>query len=185
VAYVVPGGAAPDLAALGVNELRSYLSRTLPEYMLPTVVVPLGELPRSPSGKVYRGALPRPDYGAAEQAEAGTEPGTATELAVARIWAEVLRQERVGLQQNFFDLGGHSLLATQVVARVRAAFGVELPLRSFFETPTVAGVAGHIETVHRLVAEAASLGTNNGQAIHAVHEPTMAEAERIEESPDE
>jgi acyl carrier protein len=129
---------------------------------------------------VYRGALPRPDYGAAEQPEAGAEPRTATELAVARIWAEVLRRDRVGIQQNFFDLGGHSLLATQVVARLRVAFGVELPLRSFFETPTVAGVAGHIETVHRLVAEAASLGPDDGQATLAAHEPTMAEADGME-----
>ena len=180
VAYVVPGGTAPDLGALGLSELRSYLSRTLPEYMLPTVFVPLAELPRSPSGKVYRGALPRPDYQTAEQSEVGAEPRTTTELAVARIWAEVLRRDRVGIQQNFFDLGGHSLLATQVVARLRVAFGVELPLRSFFETPTVAGVAGHIETVHRLVAEAASLGPDNGQATLAAHEPTMAEADGME-----
>ncbi len=144
VAYVVPGGGpGSNGSALRVSELRDFLSRTLPAYMLPTVFVPLAELPRSPGGKVYRRALPRPDYTPPER-DAGEGPRTPTEAAIARIWAEVLRQERVGIHANFFELGGHSLLATVLISRVRAELRVELPLRSLFEAPTVAGLAADI-----------------------------------------
>ena len=140
VAYVVPGGETAPSGA----ELRGFLSPTLPQYMTPAVFVPLAELPRSPGGKVYRGALPRPDYGRAEPGEPEAGPRTPTETAIAGIWAQVLKLERVGIHANFFELGGHSLLATQLVSRVRADLRVDLPLRSLFEAPTVAGLAADI-----------------------------------------
>ena len=115
----------------------------LPEYMLPTVLVPLAELPRSPGGKVYRRALPRPDYASALD-ETAVEPRTPTEATIARIWAQVLHLDRVGVHANFFELGGHSLLATRLISRMRAELQVELPLRTLFEAPTVAGLAGEV-----------------------------------------
>jgi acyl carrier protein len=137
VAYVV-GGVEADA-------LRAHLRRSLPEYMVPFAFVPLDRLPLTPNGKLDRKALPAPEYAA--DADRYVAPRTPTEEALAGIWAEVLRLERVGVEEGFFELGGHSLLATRVVSRVREVFGVELPLRALFETPTVAGLAPQVETL--------------------------------------
>jgi acyl-coenzyme A synthetase/AMP-(fatty) acid ligase/acyl carrier protein len=153
VAYIVP---AAEALAPGVDQLRGFLQARLPEHMIPSAFVVLDALPLTPSGKVDRRALPAPD-----QTRAGLEalvtPRTPVEEAIAEIWMAVLKLERVGVHDNFFALGGHSLLATQVVARLRAAFGLELPLRALFETPTVGGLAERIETTTRLLEEVASL----------------------------
>ncbi len=141
VAYVVPVAAEAPLAA----ELKALLRERLPEYMVPAALVELDELPLSVSGKVDRRALPAPAYGSAE--DRYVAPRTATEEVLAGIWAEVLGAERIGVEESFFALGGHSLLATQVVSRARQAFGVEVPLRAFFEAPTVAGLAGRVEAL--------------------------------------
>ncbi|MQS14934.1 amino acid adenylation domain-containing protein [Streptomyces kaniharaensis] len=121
--------------------LRSHLAEQLPGYMVPAAVLVLDALPLTVNGKVDRRALPRPD---ADQAVAGIEyvaPRTDTERRVAAAWCELLGRERIGVLDNFFDLGGHSLLATQLVFRLREEFGTELPLRTLFAVPTVAGVA--------------------------------------------
>ncbi|HEX8149205.1 MAG TPA: amino acid adenylation domain-containing protein [Pyrinomonadaceae bacterium] len=133
-AYVVTGGAADG------PELKEFLSHHLPSYMVPTTFVRMDELPRTISGKVDRKALPTPgeQRGAAHQYVA---PRTPLEEVLAGIWSSVIGIETVGVNDNFFDLGGHSLLATQLLARVNRALGVELPLRSLFEAPTVAGQA--------------------------------------------
>ncbi len=143
VAYAVPQpGAAPPVW----SEVRQELARSLPEHMLPSTLEVLEALPLTRSGKVDRRALPAP--GRLTSVEVGA-PRTPVEALVAAVWAEVLGVERVGVEQSFFDLGGHSLLATRVISRLRAACGVELPLRALFEEPTVARLATRAEAALR------------------------------------
>jgi acyl carrier protein len=137
VAYVAGRGGVVAPAA----ELRALLREGLPEHMIPSAFVMLESLPLTPNGKVDRRARPAPERLRPELGETYVAPRTAVEEVLAGIWSEVLGVERIGVEDNFFDLGGHSLLATQVVARVRDAFEVELPLRHLFEEPTVVGLA--------------------------------------------
>ncbi|MFP2929773.1 amino acid adenylation domain-containing protein, partial [Pyxidicoccus sp. 3LG] len=141
VAYVVPTS-TPD-----VSELRTFLSRRLPSYMVPSAFAVLGALPLTPSGKVDRRALPAPEASSAAMGSVYEPPRTPLEESLAAIWAQVLRveKERVGRHDDFFALGGHSLLATQVVARVRSILGVDVPLRALFEAPTVERLAAWLE----------------------------------------
>jgi len=122
-------------------ELRKYLKGRLPEYMIPSAYADLTSPPLTPNGKIDRKALPAPDGARPELEQAFVAPGTPVEEELARIWSEVLGLNQIGIHDNFFDLGGHSLIATQVMSRLRAAFHVELPLRSIFETPTIAGLS--------------------------------------------
>ncbi len=112
--------------------------------MVPSAFVVLESFPLTPSGKIDRKALPAPEALQAPAAAYVAPRGPVEEL-LAGIWAEVLRQERVGAEDDFFDLGGHSLLATQVVSRIRTALGVEVPLQQFFAAPTVAAQAREVE----------------------------------------
>ncbi len=115
--------------------LREHLSSKLPVYMVPSAIVPLLALPITSHGQVDRRALPAPEWhGEAERHEA---PRSATEQALAEIWASVLGVPRVGIRDDFFALGGHSLLVTQVRSRVRSRLGVELPLAALFQHTTV------------------------------------------------
>ncbi len=156
VAYLVPG---PDRSPPGIEELSGFLQGRLPEPMIPSAFVLLDAMPLTPHGKVDRRALPAPEYSRAALADLVT-PRTPVEKEIAGIWMALLKVETVGVHDNFFSLGGHSLLAAQVVARLRAAFGLDLPLRALFETPTVAGLAERIETTTRLLEEVASLTTD-------------------------
>ena len=131
-----------DNGQLTIVDLRQFLKERLPDYMIPSAFVLLDRLPLTPNGKIDRRALPPPALEQSEPAVAGTTP---IEEIVAAIWADVLRLERVGIHDNFFDLGGHSLLATQVIARVRDTFKAEVPLRGLIERPTVAELAASIE----------------------------------------
>jgi amino acid adenylation domain-containing protein len=139
VAYVVADGET--------DALRTHARRILPDYMVPGAFVALERLPLTPNGKLDRKALPAPEL--ASGVEKYVAPRTPVEEVLAGIWAEVLRLERVGVEESFFELGGHSLLATRVVSRVREVFAVELPLRALFEGPTVAEVAGRVEEMRR------------------------------------
>jgi hypothetical protein len=136
VAYVVP---RPGVALDG-PALRASLRGRLPEHMLPGVVVSLGTLPRTPAGKLDRRALPAAE--AQAQTAAPLVPVESDlERRVAAIWCDVLKLERVGAEQAFFDLGGHSLLLVRVHARLEAELGRRLPLMLLFAHPTVRSLA--------------------------------------------
>ena len=141
VGYVV---AKDEIGASG-TELRQYLKRKLPEYMVPAWILEVPELPLTANGKVDRRALPAPRSLFAEDESTSVAPRTLVEELLAAIWADVLKLERVGIDDGFFDLGGHSLLAIQLMARVNDAFRVNLALRVLFEFPTVAGLAEQID----------------------------------------
>jgi amino acid adenylation domain-containing protein len=141
-AYLVARGGEPPAP----EELRGHLRERLPVYMVPSAFVTLDALPLTPNGKVDRRALPAPDAARRDVAGDYVAPRDATEEALAGIWGEVLKRERVGVHDNFFDLGGHSLLATQAMTKLAQHFGVELPLRAIFESPTVAQLAAAVET---------------------------------------
>ncbi|TMC02688.1 MAG: hypothetical protein E6J41_29505 [Chloroflexi bacterium] len=143
-AYVVPlpGRPPPDEAGL-----RGFLRERATEPMVPAVVAVVPELPRLSSGKVDRRAL-RAGAGVAgaEPARAAyADPLPGTETRLAAIWAQVLRTERVGRDDDFFEVGGHSLMALELAARIRDAFGVELPLTVLFDFPTLAALAAEVE----------------------------------------
>jgi amino acid adenylation domain-containing protein len=145
VAYIVPArDAAPQL-----GELREYLREKLPEYMLPSAVVPLKAFPLTRNGKVDRFALPEPDEAGAEAGNLFVAPRTPVEEVVAGIWAQLFGLKQVSTQANFFELGGHSLLVTQVISRVRKVFRVEIQVRSLFESPTVAALSEQVEAEMR------------------------------------
>ncbi|MEV6875780.1 amino acid adenylation domain-containing protein [Amycolatopsis sp. NPDC051128] len=127
-----------DTSAL-VSALRAHVRDRLPQYMVPSAFVILDRLPLLASGKLDRRALPSPDK---QAVAAGRTPRTPVEEVLCGLFAEVLDAPSIGVDDDFFALGGHSLMATRLVARLRAVFGVELQVRSVFETPTVAGLAG-------------------------------------------
>ena len=140
VAYIVPApGARPRLAAL-----LEALSARLPEYMLPAVFVRVPALALTANGKVDRTALPEPDGGNTLRDDV-VAPRTPVEERLVRIVAQLLDIDSVGATDNFFLLGGHSLLGTQLIARLRGAFGVDLPLRTVFDHPTVEALAATVE----------------------------------------
>ena len=123
--------------------LRRHLQEKLPGYMLPSGYVFLETMPLTPNGKLDRKALPMPE--AQVRSEVGEGPRTAVEEILVGIWVNELKLERVSIHDNFFELGGHSLLATQVISRVRESLGINLPLRSLFEAPTIAGLMEQLE----------------------------------------
>ncbi|CRK56719.1 Siderophore biosynthesis non-ribosomal peptide synthetase modules @ Bacillibactin synthetase component F [Alloactinosynnema sp. L-07] len=137
LAYVV----APSGAEARPDVLRRFARERLPEYMVPSAIVALDELPLTVNGKLDRAALPAPDFA---EFGFGRAPRTPQEQILCDLYAQVLGIAKVGVDDDFFDLGGHSLLATRLTARVRAAFGVEVGLRTLFENPTPAGIAGRL-----------------------------------------
>ncbi|HEX7330560.1 MAG TPA: amino acid adenylation domain-containing protein [Pyrinomonadaceae bacterium] len=143
VAYVVGEQGASR------SELRAELKKRLPDYMIPSAIVTLEELPVTANGKLDRRALPAPGNDRSETQGVYVAPHTPEQEVLANIWSRVLRVDRVGLTDNFFELGGHSLLAMQLLSRVRDAFRVELPLRSLFESPTLGELAKTIEAATR------------------------------------
>jgi acyl-CoA synthetase (AMP-forming)/AMP-acid ligase II/acyl carrier protein len=139
IAYFV--AAASDQSP-APSELRDFLRRKLPDYMVPSVFVGLEKLPLTPNGKIDQNALPAPVP--SQQGDGSVEPRNETERTVADVWSVVLNLEGIGIYDDFFELGGHSLLATRVVSRLCSIFGVEIPLRVLFDNPTVVALAEFI-----------------------------------------
>jgi amino acid adenylation domain-containing protein len=135
VAYVVAR------EALSVSELREFLKRRLPEYMIPSAFVMMETLPLTPNGKVDRRALPSPGAMLEETGGTFVPPRNALELQLARVWEEVLKVQPISVTDNFFELGGHSLSAVHLMARVRHLFGADLPLAVLFEGGTIKSLA--------------------------------------------
>ena len=137
VGYVVPReGSSPT-----VESLRQSLKQKLPEYMVPAHFVFLDSIPLTQNGKVDRKALPAPSFGNVPTEGESGEPRTETEKALAEIWSKLLKVERIGIHDDFFDFGGHSLMAMKLVSQIEERFGMNMPLAEFLEAPTIAGLA--------------------------------------------
>ncbi len=126
---MVPVGRSVSPAAL-----REHLRASLPDYMVPSAIIPLDELPLTPNGKLDHRALPEPDL---SPAHARRAPRTPQEEILCGLFAEVLGVERIGIDDNFFELGGHSLLAIRLISRIRLSMDADISIRSLFEAPTV------------------------------------------------
>ncbi len=143
--------------------------------MIPSALVLLDELPLTPNGKVDRRGLPATGQNRAESDKTFTAPRTPVEEVLASDWSEVLKVDKVGTHDNFFDLGGNSLLAVQIVSRIRSAFSIEFPLRSLFEIPTIAEIAAMIEQNQAKRASDPELA----QILREVEAMTEEEAQKI------
>ncbi|MBI4662221.1 MAG: amino acid adenylation domain-containing protein [Verrucomicrobia bacterium] len=166
VAYVATGGHR----SLSFDELRAFLKEKLPSYMIPSIFVSLESLPMTPNGKIDRPALPLPGRSAWREGERYTAPRTALEEILAGIWTKLFGQDRVSIRADFFKLGGHSLLAVQLIARIRTAFKIDLPVRVLFEAPTIEQLAlalirlqaapGRIEAMAQLMKRVKRMSAN-------------------------
>jgi amino acid adenylation domain-containing protein len=137
VGYVSPA----KNQSLVPEELRTFLEQRLPAYMVPAHFVLLGSIPLTPNGKVDRKVLPAPSHRSIPVTTTMDAPSTGAERALAAIWAELLKVDAVGVNDNFFDLGGHSLMVFKALSRIRDVFAVDLPVQDFFENPTIAEIA--------------------------------------------
>ncbi|HID98665.1 MAG TPA: amino acid adenylation domain-containing protein [Thiotrichaceae bacterium] len=135
---------APILTA---SELRDFLNKRLPDYMVPSAFVMLEALPLTPNGKIDHQALPAPDKSQWSHTDNYVAPSTPTEELLARLWHDVLGVQEIGIHDHFFEIGGHSLLATRIISRVRETFKSDVPISVLFDKPTVATLAAHIDSL--------------------------------------
>ncbi|MGF9909648.1 non-ribosomal peptide synthase/polyketide synthase [Brevibacillus porteri] len=148
-AYLIAmGEEKPD-----TEELALYLKETLPDYMIPAGIVWMEAIPLTVNGKIDHRALPTPDWGLLTTQQEYVAPRTPTEEIVANIWTQVLSVDQVGIHDDFFERGGHSLLATQAISRMRQAFGLDMPLRTLFDSPTTAAISEKITALLQGEAE--------------------------------
>lgn len=138
---------------LSTNELRKHLASLLPDYMQPSAFVAVEELPRTPSGKIDRKALPAPDVKRPDLDVAFAAPQTDVQKTLANVWADLLGIDRVGIDDNFFDLGGNSLLSIQAVAQLEG-HGLKLPIVKLYQHPTIRACAAFLEGDANLVSPA-------------------------------
>ena len=153
------------------TELRKFLQDELPAYMIPSSYIMLEEFPLTPNRKVDRKALPIPEQIDIQEQRDFVTPRNPIEELLAGIWSDILGLEKISVDDNFFELGGHSLLATRAISQIREVFGVELPVRILFETPTIAAIAEAI-TINKSTANKSELS-----------QPAIAKIERQEELP--
>ena len=169
VAYVV--------GEVDAAEMRKDLRQKLPDFMIPSAIVPLDSMPLNANGKVDRGALPDPQ---AQRSQAWEAPATAMEEQLAAIWSELLGYESIGREDDFFALGGHSLKVTQVASRVRESLGLELPLGEFFARTTLVDQATWIEQeLEQQKEDAAPAGTDLDDLLAELDDMSDEEAERL------
>lgn len=136
--YVVTPGAAIEPSAL-----RDYLKSSLPDYMIPSFFVPLEAMPLAPNGKLDRHALPTPE--GSEIRREYVAPRTPTEEALVEIWQDILRFDRIGVNDNFFEMGGDSLKSIRVISRIKQQNSIEIPYRYFFENPIISELSNYID----------------------------------------
>lgn len=178
IAYVVAAGPA----APSDEVLRGYLATKLPDYMVPSIFIQLAALPLSSNGKVDRKALPPPERANDEEDPSFAAPRDPVEREIADLFAKVLDLEKVSIHDNFFQLGGNSLAGTQMITRLRAAFGIDVPLRSLFEASTVSKLSAELarlQLAQQDLAHAAGLLAE----IEALDEQAVAEMLRREAAP--
>jgi hypothetical protein len=170
VAYLV---AAPGEAP-AASDIMAFARLALPAHMVPSAVAFLPELPLTPSGKLDRQRLPRQDWASARR-PGQVAPRTDLEREIAAIWRDMLGVESVGVHDNFFASGGHSLLATRLVSRVRHVLNAEVPLRQFFEYPTVEGMARSV-VMARLGSVSSEVVEQLLSEIEGLESPSIAQA---------
>jgi len=185
VAYVVPR----KQSVLTVREIANFLRTKLPAYMIPSTFLFLDSLPQT-NGKLDRRSLPRPERVRSNLGNAYVSATNATEQQLVAVWEEVLDIRPIGIHDNFFDLGGHSLAATRVVSQVVKKFQLELPLKSLFQSPTVAEMAAVImehqgkrlgeEDLDRMLGELESLSDEEAKRLLAEETTSMTKGERHE-----
>jgi len=134
---------AEDEETVAAESLRAHLAASLPEYMVPAAYVHLDSLPLTPNGKMDRKALPAPETNAFAS-RAYEAPLGETEQKLAQVWADVLKIDRIGRYDNFFDLGGHSLLAVRIITRLQQVFGVKVEIKDLFTYPVLSSLAGNV-----------------------------------------
>ena len=144
VAYLVtePG------SSVSVSQIRKFISGRLPEYMMPSAFVMIESLPKTPSGKIDRRSLPKPDQSRPDTGTPYIGPRTTQEKMMAGIWSQLLRIDKTGINDNFFELGGNSLLALQMIARLRQEHGMDIPVVKLYRYPTISGLLSSFETAH-------------------------------------
>ena len=138
-------------AAIRQEALRKHLSKSLPEYMIPSVFMSLESFPLTNNGKLDQKALPKPDQSMIRSEIGYTAPRNIVEEKLSEIWSIVLKRDKIGIYDNFFMIGGHSLLATQVISRINQAFGYQCSVKFFFNYPTIVVLAAYINKQQEII----------------------------------
>jgi hypothetical protein len=175
VAYVVPANGSAATA----RELRTFLQRRLPDYMVPSSIVFLDSIPLTPNGKLDRHALPLPTLDRDDEEAIVALPKDKVEQRLAEIWENLLDVRPVGIHDNFFDIGGHSLLLIKLHGQLQKAFAVDIPMIELFRSPTISAQAEYlIRATAPSQAGSDREGCEHGRTAQQTHRGLQALAER-------